>query len=429
MEHRRQAQQRGRNGDDPVPPFWTRIPAIARYPLRGGALFSLLALTLFSLLGKLPGIGSIFAIVTLMASYAYGFEILRHSADGYVDPPEYPQHLFDGSLLRLFALVTLAIVLTLTVYLLSHNLTATVAVALVITLLAPASVISLAIDQSLRRAINPVMLLAVTSRIGWPYLAACGLLLVIEISAVNASHWLQGHLPPLIDHLTVYLVSCWGLFATCHLLGYLVYQYHQALGFAPATLADDGYRDPDQQLLDDAENQIREGQLDQARQQLREAVRSRAVNLQVHALYHRLLQQSPATEALAEHARLYLPRLLDEGQPRRALGLMRSLLDRQPDFVPADINHAATLAEQARLAGQHRLACDILLALLENSPRSPQAGQWSLDAARLLGEHLGREDQARRLLRQALTDNPDPELQRRAQAALAALPANQVIEP
>src|SRR5690606_14669273 len=71
-----------------IEPFWQRLPAIAGYPLREGALYTIIALVAFSLFEYIPGIGWIISIVLWVAGYKYAFEILRHTANGNLAPPE-----------------------------------------------------------------------------------------------------------------------------------------------------------------------------------------------------------------------------------------------------------------------------------------------------------------------------------------------------
>lgn len=420
MEDRHRPRSRGRPAAPA--PFWTRTRAIALYPLHGPALWSLIALTLCSLLAILPGVGWILGIVTWLVIYKYAFEILRHTANGHPDAPQHGFDVGDGTVVRLVLLMILMVFAMGLVAALTRSLALTGLALLAVVLLQPGCVISLALDGSLRRALNPAVPLGLATRIGWPYLAAFGLLFVIQASALTANRWLQAWLPPVLDDLAVTVVSIWGLFATFHLMGYLVYQYHEALGFEPDALDAADRHDPDQRLLDEAEALVRDGHADSALETLRGAVRSRAVSLAVHELYQRLLAQGSRADELREHARQYLARLINERQERRALALMRTMLDLQPDFAPAQDTHGSLLAERARLAGQHRLASDILLVLLKTWPRAPQAPQWALDAAMLLAERLGRDDEARALLLHALTISDDQEQRRRLQAALKALP-------
>lgn len=408
-------------------PFWTRIRAIALYPLQGAALWSLIALTLCGLLAMLPVVGWIIGILTWLAIYRYAFEILRHTANGHLEPPEHTLEAGDGAVLRLLLLTILLFVPVIAVAVLTRSLPLTALVAVAVVLLQPGCVISLAMDGSLRRALNPMVPLTLATRIGWPYLAAFGLLFVIQASAATADHWLGEYLPPVVADLAATAVSIWGLFATFHLMGYLVYQYHDRLGFEPDAHDAPGRDDPDGRLLADAEARVAEGELAQAMQLLRGEIRSRAVGLPVHELYHRLLRQGGQGDELREHARQYLSRLMHERQERRALALSREMLDLQPDFVPAQQEHAVALVERARLAGQYRLCTDLLLAMLGHWPRAPLAPHWQLEAAMLLAERFGEDEPARELLRRALDGCEDQDLRRKLQAALGALPPAPVL--
>ncbi|MBO9830030.1 hypothetical protein J7373_17400 [Xanthomonas sp. A2111] len=421
MEDRRRAGARRAHRSTPEP-FWARTRAIALYPLHGGALYALIALTLCSLLGMLPGIGWILSIVTSLAIYKYAFEILRHTADGYLDAPERGFDIGDGVVVRLFALM---IVLGVAVFaaLLLTGPVGGLLMLLAVVLLQPGFLISLAMDGSLRRALNPAVSIGLALRIGWPYLAAFGLLFVIQASALGAAAWLQRALPPLVADLAVTVVTIWGLFAAFHLMGYLVYQYHAVLGYEPAADAAGAFarHDPDQRVLDEAEQLVRDGHTEDALQVLRSEVRTRAVSLGVHELYQRLLRGSTRHDERREHTRQYIHRLLQEKQERRALALQREALDTDPDFAPLLPEQATLLAERAQLAGQFRLAADGLQAALRAWPKAPERSVWSLQAALLLAERFGEDAQARDLLEDAL-NRCDDEMQRsKLQAALRAV--------
>lgn len=402
-------------------PFWSRTRAIALFPLQGAALWSLIALTLCSALTILPGIGGILSLIIGLATYRYAFEILRHTANGHPGAPEYGLGLDDGAIWRMFVLFILAAVLVGFVAGFTRSVGMTVMAVGAVMLLLPGSVISLAMDGSLRRALNPAVPLGLATRIGWPYLAAFGLLFVISISSLMAAGWLNQYLPPLVSRLAANFMTTWGLFSVFHLLGYLVFQYHEVLGFEPEALQQEARHDPDQRLLDEAEGLVRDGHTANALESLRGAVRSRAVSLAVHELYQRLLRQGSRPDELREHSRQYISRLIAEKQDRRALAVLREALDQDPDFVPAQMEQAVALVERARLGGQHQLSADALRAMLRAWPRAAQAGQWSLDLALLLAERFGDDAQARAILVEALQRCEDEEQRRRLQAAQAAL--------
>ncbi|KGU54568.1 membrane protein [Xanthomonas phaseoli pv. phaseoli] len=402
-------------------PFWTRIPAIATYPLRGSALYALIALTLCGALLVLPGILKlVIAGVLGMATYTYAFDILRHTADGEPDAPRLGYNSFDSAVLRL---ILLAIALGIMIgagAVIAGPFGLTIAY-LGTMLLLPGMLISLAIDGSLRRALNPAVSIDMALRIGWPYLAAYGLLYVIQGSGTAAVFFAITYLPPLVREATVMATSIWTLFASFHLLGYLVYQYHEELGYVPSSGEAHERRDPDQRLLDEAEQYVRDGHSDEAFQALRGAVRSRAVSLAVHELYQRLLRQHHRNDELREHTRQYINRLLQEKQERRALALQREALDIDATFTPLTPEQANLLAERAKMAGQFQLVTDGLLAAIAAWPRDPMLPAWSLDAGLLLAERFGRDDQARAVLQDAMDRCDDEALRAKLEAALKAV--------
>ena len=406
-------------------PFWQRLRAITFYPLRGAALYSLIALTLCTLLGMLPGIGWILGIITWVAVYRYAFEILRETANGRLQSPEHTLSsndgsMLDGTVLRLLALMILMGVFVVVVTAFTGPVIGLLTLAAVV-FLQPGCVISLALDGSLRTAANPATSITLATRIGWPYLAAFGLLFVIQASTLTAGSWLHGVMPPVIGDLVLTFFSIWGLFATFHLLGYLVYQYHVELGFEPEGTPLPLRHEPDRGLLDEAEHFVREGQPEAAMDCLRGAIRTRAVGLPVHELYQRLLRRNGASDALREHGRQYLNRLLGEQQERQALNLLREMLELDPDFTPAEPQQATQLVERARLGGQFQLQVDALRAMLRQWPRTAEAAQWALQAALLLGERYNRDDEALQLLDDALSRCDDEEQRRKLEAARRAM--------
>jgi hypothetical protein len=209
--------------------------------------------------------------------------------------------------------------------------------------------------------------------------------------------------------------ALWGLFATFHLMGYLIYQYHRELGFEPSAVvgAPGLPPDRDRDLLERAGAHVQAGNPEAALAELREDIRERAVSPEVHELYRRLLRQSAAEgHELVAHGRLYLHLLLMEKQERRALGLARECLDLDPDFTTPEIEDGARLAQRAAMSGQSALALDLLRAAIRAGRRHPQMPAWSLQAADLLLRQPGTEAEARSLLEAARERAADEERQR-----------------
>lgn len=406
----------------PPVPFWHRLRSIMLYPVRGAAFYTLLTLTLCTLLGVLPGIGWLVTLVIWLAAYKYAFEILRATADGRMDPPESVLKVDGGVVWRLIALQLIYIVIVVLTMLFFGPLVGVLAIAAIV-FLQPGCIMSLAIDGSLGNALNPATSFGIVARVGWPYLAVFGLLFVIQASVATAGLWMTKFVPAMLGGPLLNLVSFWGLFAAFHLMGYLVYQYHEELGYDPESHRDrlPTLHNRDGELLERAQGLIRDGHNEAAKETLRAEIRVRSVTPEVHELYHRLLRSDGSVAERSEHSRQYLNLLMIEKQETRALTVVRDALEADPEFIPMQSEHAERLAERARMAGQSQLALDLLRSLLRQSPRSSSAPRWALDAALLLVDRFGRDDEARALLQEALTRCEDDTLRGKLEAALKPL--------
>lgn len=405
----------------PSEPFWNHLRGIARYPFTGSALASLITLTLLNLLAVLPFGGWMFGLIVQLAACRYAFEILVHTARGHMEPPDVSIHTHTGTVVRFLLLCALVAALLIAVQLWVDKL-AFVVLMSGISLLLPGSIMSLAIDGSLLRALNPLTPLAMMNRIGASYFTAFGLLFVIQISAATAGDLLADFVPLLLVDSVVTLTWIWGLFAAFHLMGYLVFQHRDVLGFeVEPQPARSGRRPRDVTLTEHTESSLAEGDVDTALARIREEMRERAVPLETHQLFRRLLRSRGAEADLVAHAGPYLNLLLLEKREREALALLRETLSAEPSFTPHEAEDGERLARRAQELGLNSLAIDIWLAMLKRWPRNPARVNWALATAPLLAQR-NRLQEARALLQESGEKLEDPKRKAAIDAALEALP-------
>lgn len=404
-------------------PVWHQPGEIALYPLRGAALLTVLVLTVFGVLAWLPGAGWLLSIVAYFSGYHYAFEILLRTANGRSDPPAVTIDAQNGAVWRLLGLL---LVLLAGIQLAFHTgwgwagMLALAAFAFQ----QPCLLASLATGEGLPAALNPANALRMMGRIGGTYLVVSAALFLIQSSALLAASALAPVLPGFFAALLVDLVFYWGLFASFHLLGRVMYQYHEQLGYTPSWHTDalPTLQDRDQALLDRAALHVDDNDLPAAIALLREEIGERAVTPAVHARYRQLLRRVGDTEALEAHAGRCIAMLAQNREERPALGLLREALDANPAFSRLDPEHGEWLAKRALDLGQFRLAADALRALLRADPRHPNAVEWARQAARLLHERFGETAAARATLRSARDGCRDDTGASQLDAALQALP-------
>lgn len=408
-----------------IEPFWQRLRPIAGYPFRGDALITLALLSVGQLLVLLPFLGWLIGLLLLATAYKYAFTALRDTANGHLDPRHGVLEAPDAVVVK-FLVLNISLMAAVVVAALTLGPGTALVLILLFSFIQPAAIMALAMDESLSGALNPATWFGIIGRIGWPYLVLFLLLLVFQISATNAQGWLAAFLPSVVAIVLAQAAFLWGLFGTFHLMGYLLYQYHEELGFEPSRHAHAAElpRNRDSALVTTATGLVQDGQPDAALALLREEIASRAVPLDAHELYRRLLRQAGASEEMNRHGRTFLHLLMLEKQDRRALGLVRECLDADPGFAPLQPEDGLVLAERARLLGQTQLALDILQGVRRTHPRDRAAAQAALKAAALLVDRLGRDQDARTLLTEARGTCRDETLGAEIDAALAAIPSS-----
>ena len=383
------------------PPVWSRLDRIVSYPFRGPALYALLAVTGFiSLLGWLPGVGWLMQLVGWFGGYKYAFEILHRTAHGELEPPEVEMHSDNDTVWRFIALVVCSQALNILVLVFAPR--AFLPVLALTALLLPAAVMLLAMTGDLLAALSPPRWIGVVAGTGWAYALLVLLAVAIQAAVLFSGALLGWLLPPMLAQPAGVLLSLWALFATFHLMGWVLWQSHERLGYDPTLHGDlPVVRDRDAELLAQVDGLLAADDVAAARALLDDTLRERAANLAVNDAYRALLRRQGDREALLAHGTVYLMRLLLERQPRRALGLARECLDLDPAFAPADAESAAQLADHAMRAGQGTLALDLLRAALRAEPKHPKAAGWALQAARWLRRHPDGAREALAVLRHA----------------------------
>jgi hypothetical protein len=403
-----------------IVPFWNRLPAVMLYPAHFGAMATIVLLGLANFCRILPIFGWILALLANVAMYRYAFECLRSSADGYLLPPEVGTSV-DRSLgwkliwLMIILLFVAAFGLALFGPVLGMILLLFIGISL------PGATMTLALEESLTAALNPVQWINIFTRIGWPYLAVVGLCLVIGFSEGYAASLVVHLMPAWVSLVVLGILSNYAIVMTFHLMGYLLYQYHEELGLVPEApqMARAATPDnPDQALLDEAAALVSSGKAEEATDLVRKQVR-RGATPALHLQFRKLLRLGDNKAELLAHGRDYLDALLDQdnnqstseriANDRTAMELLRECQALDPTFAPSTAGRVIKLAYKAAQLGQPQAALLLVSGFQERYPKSQFVGQGVLLAATLLHENMNQDEQALTLLKSVKATLPsDP---------------------
>ena len=394
-----------------IVPFWNRLREITRYPAHMSAMISIVILAFGNLAIYLP-LGQILVLLVTVALYRYAFECLRATANGYMEPPELMQST-DSSLgwKQIGLMLIFIFAAFLGIVLFGPKLGIALMVFLGFCL--PGATMTLAMDESLSSALNPAQWIAIVTRIGWPYFAVVGLCLVILISQQYAAAMAAQVLPLFVALIVVGIIANYALIMTFHLMGYLIYQYHDEVGFepvAPQMLRPLSKPDPDQDLLDEVTALVRDGKPENATELLRGYLRSRGGTPAVHTQYRKLLRLANDRDELLRHGQEYLNVLMAQENSRLALELLRECQTLEPTFGPTDAEQITQLAKLAAQGGQPQLTLRLLSGFHKRFPKSKDIPQNYLLVATLMHERMNQDEKARALLKHLKANYPDDAL-------------------
>jgi len=418
-----------------IVPFWNRLREISLYPAHMGALTTILVLALCHLVDFLPlGIvGWLLDLLIWVALYKYAFECLRATANGRLEPPEIAVSVDDSLGWSQIWLQVAFFALNLLAFLLLGPVGGAI-VAIFLALALPGAIMSLAMDENLGLALSPATWLAVMSRLGWPYVAVAALYFLFGVSQRYAQAMVVPFLPTFLSVIMVHLITNYVVVATFHLMGYLIYQYHDEIGYEPSTAATPLRRaidDPDQRFLDEAAQRVRDGKPEAACDLISTQLRGRGGSEAMHAQYRKLLSLLERRDEQLRHGREWITILLAQDKDRRAVDVARECIELDPAFELAEADEVTRVARKAVDVGATQLALKLVSTSYKRHPKHADVPQNCLLAAKLLAERMGKEDTARKLLDQVLQGFPQHPLTAEVAAyrqfldKLAATPSRQ----
>lgn len=391
-----------------ITPFWHRLGAIYLFPFRPPAIGLLVAVALLNtVVPSLLGGGILALVLVLVVNitlYKYGYDALFCAADGDLDPPPVRESLAGsgyglpfmqiGVLLLLILLVVAVAAIVSTVFEPLGALAAFAGFVLVM-LAIPAVTILLALERSFASAVNPARLWETATRIGWAYLGMCGLLFVIQLMAGTVSYLVEVLVPAkraeLLTLILLSFFSSYFLLLAFHLMGYVVYQYHEALGY-PVTGEE---TDDDLALFDEL---VANGRYDAALVELERLLEERPQDPDLRRRLTGLLPLVTDPRGLARHGEAVIAELLRARRAPEAAALFLRCKEADPRFDGVRPDDRARVAEQLRADGQYREALALADGFHKSHPEHPDVPRLYVLAARILLDDAGQPGKAQRIL-------------------------------
>jgi len=423
-----------------IEPFWNRMPRFFLYPLMPPAVGVIIAAAVIASAGfdwsrlaqlivlavsagptrgidageiVLPAL--VFAVGALFV-LKYGYDILVRSADGYLSPPPLnADTVLDGYELpfkHLAMLVVLGVVGVAVARVWPNGLQLYSVIA---TVLQPAIMITLGVERSLIAAVNPAYFARLAVQIGWPYFAVAGLVLLLGSAPGTVVSLVGQNLPASGVVLIAILAQCFFLYVSMHLMGYLIYQYHNRIGFQPASL--EGGDDEWEPILGPLREELDSGRYEDAADRLSTLVREYPDHsIWLRQKRHKALKLTNQDRAFVDNGGKLLGELIDANRLRDATEIYIDLTDYDPALRPAREQDYEPLMDMLIQRGEYRRAVRMANGFHRDFPDSSSIPPLYLEVARVFSEYLDRPDKARQVAEFLLERYPDHPAAKRARA-------------
>lgn len=378
-------------------PFGERLGRSFGYPLRGPSLATCVALAVAHYVALLPAfIGLLGGTLVWMATWRYAAECMRHTAQGFADPPEPGIDSDDTAGWALTTIHLLAVACCVVSGVFFPGALPVLVVLFAFAL--PAIDMALAFDANLGLALNPLHLGRIIARFGGAYFVPVAINLLLGALVVAAS-LATALLPRLLAVPVFAFAYTYLVILAFHLMGGMLHQRHQQFGIEPRAKALAGAlgQDLDSQLAAKARELAAEDP-HAALRLLVDRLHERAAPSLLHEAYRALLRQQGMRDALLVHGQVWIAALMAAGEARKAMGLVQECSELDPAFLPDEPANACALAELAARQGMNRMAARLCRGFLKAWPRDTRAPQCALLGARLLGGPLGQPAEALVLL-------------------------------
>ena len=392
-----------------ITPFWQRIPKFFAYPANSQSVIFSAVTAFFLSFAVFGGIMSI--VVTLMLALGfirYSLLVLETTADGGDKAPAVTlDTIMAGKTLAVKLLATY-IVFGYAVYkaLVFAGPVGGIAVGLFILMCLPASTMVVAVEQSFRQAVNPIVLINVIRAIGGPYLLLYAFLILLSAC--------QGVISAVIGSFDTFLLApvqnFIGLYFTLimyNMMGYVIFQYHEALGHNVRLEVDKEYGNGKpagkkpvsaNPVIQEAEVLIKEGQIDEAIKRLKVAANQTGATNELHEYLHRILFAANKPEMMVAHAKDYLNILLNENKTREAAQLIIDCFKFKETLRPNDPGKYYILAYMLNEMRAYKVSISLIQNFHKRFPTHIDIPKLYLLASRILSEQLSNDAMALKML-------------------------------
>ena len=336
-------------------PFWRRLKESFEYPIHTQVVVFIVGVSVLMSISSYLPLAIIWLVLLQGSVLKYCFSSLQSTAYGQLQPPDITE-AYGGGWKILLSLILVILFYGLLVGLVAAWLSESIAsiFAVLLVALAPAIIINYAMSERLSAALNPLAAFGLMTSIGLPY----GLLLafiLIMVGSVEVITSTLGSTSGVLLAAVQSMVAIYYAIVMFHLMGYIIYQYQDKLGFVTEDVdrANRSARSARERCLAKISILLKEGQYDQVLKLFSQAIKEHPDDTVLLGKCFDFLSATGNREQLVVLSHRYLNLLAKLGRKDQLNVAYRRVLDVSPDYVPNNPGSRHMLAEWAHDRGDY----------------------------------------------------------------------------
>ena len=404
-----------------IEPFWTRLTKIFLYPFSYNPLILSLILTLItSFLFWIPFVN----LVAYAVLIKYSFSILNTTMHGNLNPPGIDT-LFTtedfGPVIKQWFMFAAIGILGAGIFF-KLGLIAGVVYIIVISYSLPSMIMLLVTSESLGHALNPVMFLGFTVKIGRGYLLMW-LFLVLLLSAPSAlGYYIMKYLPGFSQKFLISFGENLYTFITYHLMGYVILQYHENIGHEidyedfqekgsekrqESSQKTNTQADEQQEITHQAQLLTSEGKLKEAADYIKSATKDCGIiSIVLLERYYNLLKATKQNKQMVVQGKDYLHKLIKKNNKEKACQVFIECVSLDKQFKPMseDLLKAGAWLNRS---GKIKASINAYSRLIRFYPDNPLVPKTYFILAQIYNEKVKNKAQAKKIINLLIKKFPD----------------------
>lgn len=379
----------------------------------------MLSLSFLTLLYQTDFIGFIVQIGSSVLMIKYAFIILRTTAQGRFSAPKISSDLILGDLSSVFKQLILFFIIGYAFIWITGNLGIALGMLFIAfaILALPAMIIMLVATEKLVAALNPVLFVSLALRIGWGYLLMYLFLIMLMGAPKYLGQFLFESLPNGLQLFLFAFVECYYTFIAYHLMGYVLLQYNEEIGYEvdveEEELIEDGTiekRSNKSDLLTRVDMLIQDGKIDDAITMIKkETGDNQITDINLAERYHKLLNIKQLAPEMLEHAKLYIDMLIKQKAGLQLCAVYQDCISKDPEFMaysPASLKIAGFLNG----FGKPQEAVQVYNRFIKADPKNNLVPKAYFLAAGVFNEKLKNREKAAGILNAVIKKYPHHEI-------------------